>query len=429
MSLASKILEKKQERARLIHEMRGMIDKAEEEKRDFHADEQEKYDRMDSDVDKMEKDIERMEKQLDRERKLGEPGDPVNNNPAPTATGGDDEPERRTLTDVLQDRSISNVRDTEEYREAFTRFLRSGSSALSAEEMRAMQVDNDEGGGYLVTPQQMVMQLLKEVDDQVYIRQFANVQQLNNSASLGVPTLEDDAADWDWTAELKTGSETDLEFGKRELRPYPLAKRVKVSNTLLRMAQIGPEALVRERLAYKLGITQEKAYLTGNGDRKPLGVFTASDDGIGTDRDVDDDMEQASITADGLINVKYDLKPQYWNRARWMFHRDAVKQIRKLKDGDGQYIWQQGLQAGQPDRVLDFPMTMSEHVPNTFSAGNYVGILGDFRYYWIVDSLAMQLQRLVELYAETNQTGFIARYEGDGMPVLSEAFRRVKLAD
>ena len=418
-----RVLELKQKRANLIHDARALLDKADEEKRSLSNEEDEQYNRMDEDIDKLSKDIERMEKQVEMERQLGE------RQAEETEKNQEKKEEKRTLTDVLQDRSISNIRDTEEYREAFTRFLSSGSSALAAEEMRAMQVDSDEGGGYLVTPQQMVMQLLKEVDDQVYIRQFANVQQLNNAASLGVPTLEDDAADWDWTAELKTGSETDIEFGKRELRPYPLAKRVKVSNTLLRLSQMGPEAIVRSRLAYKLGITQEKAYLTGNGDRRPLGVFTASDDGIGTDRDVDDDMEQASITADGLINVKYDLKPQYWNRARWFFHRDAVKQIRKLKDGEGQYIWQAGLQAGQPDRILDFPMTMSEHAPNTFSAGNYVGILGDFRYYWIVDALNMQMQRLVELYAENNQTGFIARYEGDGAPILSEAFRRVKLAD
>ncbi len=111
-----------------------------------------------------------------------------------------------------------------------------------------------------------------------------------------------------------------------------------------------------------------------------------------------------------------------------MFHRDAVKQIRKLKDGNGQYIWQPSLQAGQPDAILNRPVTMSEYMPNTFTASQYVGIIGDLQWYWIVDALTLTIQVLVELYAETNQNGYIGRLEADGMPVLEEAFTRVKLA-
>ena len=60
--------------------------------------------------------------------------------------------------------------------------------------------------------------------------------------------------------------------------------------------------------------------------------------------------------------------------------------------------------------------------------GKYVGLFGDFSNYWIVDALSMQIQRLSELYAETNQVGFIGRLETDGAPVLEEAFVRVRLA-
>jgi HK97 family phage major capsid protein len=70
---------------------------------------------------------------------------------------------------------------------------------------------------------------------------------------------------------------------------------------------------------------------------------------------------------------------------------------------------------------------MSEYAPNTFSTGLYVGILGDFSQYWIVDSLSLEVQRLQELYATANQVGYIFRQESDGQPVLEEAFSRVKL--
>lgn len=420
MTLAEKILEKKKERQKLIVANRAMIDKAEEEKRAFTAEEDEQYNKRDGDIDKLEGEIQRLQKQLDRERELGEKEESENR-------GNEERGEKRTLAQALQDRSIENIRDTEEYRNAFGGWLARGAEAITAEEYRAMQADSDIGGGYLVAPQQMVMELLKEVDDIAVIRQYARTHQLTKAASLGVPTLDKDADDWDWTAELRTGSETEIEFGKRELRPHPLAKRVKISNTLLRKAAMGPEQIVRERLAYKLGITQEKAYMTGDGVQKPLGVFTASADGISTDRDVSTGNTGTEIMPDGLIEAKYTLKQAYWSRARWIFHRDALKQIRKMKDGNGQYIWQPGISGGAPDRILELPYTASEFAPNTFSSGLYVGILGDFRYYWIVDALDMAIQRLVELYAETNQTGFIGRYEGDGMPVLEEAFVRVKL--
>jgi len=130
-----------------------------------------------------------------------------------------------------------------------------------------------------------------------------------------------------------------------------------------------------------------------------------------------------------LINAKFGLKQPYriGTRAKWLFNRTGVKNIRKLKDGIGQYFWEPALKAGEPDRVLDIPVFESEYVPDTWSTGQYVGILGDWSYYWIADSLAVEIQRLDELYAAANKVGFISRIETDGMPVLAEAFVRVKL--
>ena len=134
------------------------------------------------------------------------------------------------------------------------------------------------------------------------------------------------------------------------------------------------------------------------------------------------------MTFDGLINAKYSLKAQHQDKAVWLFNRDAVSMIAKLKDGDGQYIWQPSVIAGQQDMILGRPLKMSEYVPNTFTTGLYVGMFADFSYYWIADSLSMQFQRLNELFSLNNQIGFIGRLETDGMPTLSEAFARITLA-
>jgi HK97 family phage major capsid protein len=290
-------------------------------------------------------------------------------------------------------------------------------------------MDNDTSGGFTVAPQQFVADLIQAVDNHVFYRGLSTVSQLMGAHSIGRPSLDTDVADADWTSELATGNEdSSMAFGKRELTPHPLAKRIKVSRKLLRHSPIGPEALVRERMAYKIAVPQESAFMTGNGSQKPLGIFTASNDGISTGRDVSTDNTTTAPTLDGLKNAKWTLKQQYWARAQWVAHRDFGKTVDKIKDGEGRYIWQESVVAGQPDRLLSFPLNYSEYAPNTFTTGLYVAILGDHSFYWIAESLAFEIQRLNELYAATNQVGFITRAELDGMPVLEEAFVRVKLA-
>lgn len=311
---------------------------------------------------------------------------------------------------------------------AYRRALRHGVKSLNASEIKSLRADSDDAGGFLVMPQQIASNLLKFVDDEVYIRQLATVTQLTQADSLGIPTMDNDINDADWTSELATGSEQsgDDLFGKRELKPHPLAKRIKVSNKLIRLSMLPIEQIIQQRLGYKFGVTMEKGYVVGDGVQKPLGLFVASDSGIPTSRDVTS-TASGDVKADDLFDMKYGLKSQYQNspNTRWFFHRDFTKKVRKLKDGNGQFLWQPGL-GGQPGTLLDTPFVQSEYAPNTFTTGSYVAVLGDMRFYHIVDSLQVQIQTLLELYAETNQRGYIARYEGDGAPVLAEAFVRLK---
>ena len=129
-----------------------------------------------------------------------------------------------------------------------------------------------------------------------------------------------------------------MAFGRRELHPHILTKGLKISRKLLGKVP-DVESLVRDRLAYKFGVTMEKAYLTGIGAGQPLGVFVASNDGIPTGRDYSTGNSATAMAFDGLIGAKYTLKQQYWAKAAWLLHRDGAAQIAKLKDSDGQYIW------------------------------------------------------------------------------------------
>jgi len=128
------------------------------------------------------------------------------------------------------------------------------------------------------------------------------------------------------------------------------------------------------------------------------------------------------------MNVFYSVKSAYQARGEWIMHRDVCAAIRKLKDGNGQYLWRPGIEGGAPDSILNRPVNQSEYAPNTFTTGLYVYAFGDLSYYWTVDAMSFELQRLEELYAATNQVGFIGRLSADGAPVLAEAFARGKLA-
>lgn len=408
------IKELRDQRGKLIHDARQILDKADAEKRSLSAEEDGKYNELFNKSEEIRSRIEREEKLSEAERSAAAKALEDRDNKSGKETAGSGK------------RAIGK-RGTDEYRSTFNKFLAGGRNVLNDNEIRALQADADASGGFMVASEQFVDQLIQNVDDAVFIRQRATKFRVESAASLGVPSLEADPADADWTAEVATGNEdSTMSFGKRELHPHPLAKRIKVSNKLLRQSA-GAEALVMARLGYKFGISQEKAFMTGNGANQPLGIFTASANGIPTSRDIATGNATTAPTFDGLISAKFGLKGNYWGKAEWLFHRDVLAVITKLKDGDGQYLWRESVRAGEPDRLLNLPVMMSEYAPNTLTTGQYVGCLGDFSQYWICDALDMQVQRLVELYAETNQTGFIGRLESDGMPVLAEAFVRVKL--
>lgn len=402
--------------AAIVAKQREILDKAEKEEREINAEEESEYAKLTEDRDKLQKEIDREASLQAIEERLRQP--------QPRATKPDDD---STPDPEARDQPF-NARP--EYRSAYQRWLAWGMGDLSADERRALQVDQANIGGFWVMPEQMVEEILKFVDDAVTVRRLATVFPVPNADSLGVPSFDTDVDDADWTVELGTGNEDSAaRMGKRSLTPHPFAKRIKVSSTYLR--KVSPEkgeSFVRSRLAYKIGLTENKAFLTGSGSGRPLGLFTASSDGISTGRDVSTGNTTTSIQFDGLKEAEWTLKQQYWQNAQWLFHRDAMKQIDKLKDGEGRYILQPNMQAGPANILLGRPFNLDENAPNTFTTGLYVGMLGDFSFYYIADAMDMAIQRLVELYAETNQVGFISRQETDGMPVLEEAFVRVTLA-
>jgi HK97 family phage major capsid protein len=418
-SLMQQATELKVERRTLIEQNRTLSEAA--AGRALTAEEQQQYDQRFARIDELRVRAEGLERQARLDAEIAETEGGENRGRRPPASGspaGGPAGEMRAAA-------------TDEYRAAFRSFLSRGDGGLTEAERRTLSASVASEGGYLVMAEQFVNELLKKMNNDVFIRAKARKFGVVGAASLGVPTLDSDASDAEWTTELSSGNaDSQMSFGKRELKPRDLVKKILASNKLLRASGIDAEAEVMENINYILSITQEKAFLTGTGVNQPLGIFTASSDGISTARDVSAGNTATAVTMDGLKAAKWSLKGGYLKDAEWIFHRDVMLQIDQIREGSGtgQYLWQPSTVAGQPDRLLNIPLNISEYAPNTLTANQYVGALVVLRYYWIADGLDMQVQRLVELYAATNQTGFHVRAECDGAPVLEEAFVRVKLA-
>ena len=386
------IMEMKNERMKLVKGMREMMDRY--ENAEMPAEDRAAFDKMEKDFDSLNERIEAAERLQERERRLGE------QDPAPRAQHGD----RIQL---------------------FARAL-SGDAAAVTAYRNSYTLDVGATAGYLTAPMEFREELIKGLNDSTSMRAIGHITPTIGAAqSLGYPYRKTEAADADWLAETATApEESTLEYGQREFKPHRMAKLIKLSQTLMRHAPMASDTL-REELRYRIAITQEKAYMTGDGSGKPLGVFTASESGITTARDIET-AAAGKLTMDDIFETKYALKGQYHARASWVMHRDLVKTIAKLKDNNGQYIWQPSTQMGQPDRLLNSPVYMSEYAPNDYSGGKYAAVYGDFGYYWICDADPIEIKVLNELYAPTNQIGYLIQYFGDGAPVVNEAFARIK---
>lgn len=421
-------------RAKAVHDARQILERAEREKRDLNSEELAAYERADAEIDRVDEQIRKHEQKLASKNRQIPASNPTdkdgNQRKQPLAIeydAGWNVPQmlrgRKPRRNVISTGSQLHLRSQDTYRQAFLRYIQTGREQLG------LVVGKDTKGGYLA-PTQWASELIKAVDDMVHVRQLARVlPPLSDAVSIGIPSRDSRLSSSDWTAEIPASdiSEDDsLTFGKRELTPHLLTKLVKVSNKMLRSSSIDAESFVREEQAYIFGATLENAYYTGTGHQQPLGMFVASDLGVPTSRDVTT-ASSTTFTAEELIDLLYNLKEQYQRNAVGIFSRTAVKVARKLKTGDGQYLWMPGL-AGTPNTILDRPYIQSEYVPSTFTAGKYVAMFADLQAgYWIVDSLNLEIQVLAELFLLRNQVGFLGRMESDGMPVLAEAFSRLKL--
>lgn len=400
------------------------------------SDEQERWEKAIGDAEELDNQIDL----CSREEKLRKAGEKLNLDlPALVKAGsGGEEPDG----EFDLEKALAGMSGTAQFRPSTTELSRAvkkyiAQGGKSEKELSAMSVSDPTGGGYTVG-MEIYAGVIEIIRDLVYMRSISTVHTLTNADSLGIPTFDTELSDSDWTSEIGTGSEeTVLPFARRELKPIPLAKLVKVSRTLLRLSPMAAD-VVLSRLAYKRAVAEEKGFLVGTGSNQPLGVFTAAASGISTGRDVAGATAN-TVVPDDFWKVLGSLKKGYQNKAQWIIGRGMETRVRMLKDAANNYIWQPGFYPSQylvgamPSTICGRPYSVSENAPaqassGSLTTGTYAAIAGDFSMYHIADALTVTVQRLEELFGLTNQVGFILRSETDGMPIHEEAFARLAVS-
>lgn len=306
-----------------------------------------------------------------------------------------------------------------EYRRAVRQALLGRTQAI-AKIYQDLNVGTPADGGYAV-PTEWFKGLQQKRYQSNVMRQLSNVITSPNDLNITVESGLGSAA---WTAEKGTfhnsdDSDSDT-LGRVTLSAYKLTVMDKISKELL--ADSSPvfnvESWVSERFGTKLGRAEETAFISGDGSGKPTGVLAGISHGITF-------ASEFGPTADEILNMYHSLAPAYRNvDTAWIFHDQTVLLLRKLNTGSTfkQYLWQPGLQAGQPDTLLGRPVNISLAMPQFGTPGNKVAAFGDFKSaYWIVDRERPTFQRLIELYAVSGQIGILCEERTDGKTVLAEA--------
>ncbi|NFN85874.1 phage major capsid protein [Clostridium sporogenes] len=398
----NKILELREKRAKIWEDAKKFLDSKRNESGFISAEDTETYEKMEADVVNLGKEINRLERQAALDLELSKA----------TSTA------IRNIPNANLNGETKIGRATDEYKKAFWKAMKNKNSL---DIQNALQIGTDSEGGYLV-PDEFEKTLIESLQEQNIFRQLANVI-TTSSGDKKIPVVASKGTA-SWVDEEGAIPESDDAFSQVSIGAYKLATMIKVSEELLNDSVFNLESYIAKEFARRIGAKEEEAFFIGDGTGKPTGIFNATGGAsLGVTA-----ASATAITLDEIIDLFYSLKSPYRKNAVFTMNDATVKAIRKLKDSNGQYLWQPSVTAGEPDTILNRPVKTSAYVP-TLGSGTKPIAFGDFSYYWVADRQGRSFQRLNELYAATGQVGFKATQRVDGKLILPEAIKVLQMKE
>jgi HK97 family phage major capsid protein len=376
------------------------------------ADDDKKYDRLEKEYDKLDSDVDRQEKHELRaasNARLDRSG---------VVPPGDDE-------DDLNE-------GDKKYAKAFTNYVLGGKDALAREDLILMrgkfsQIKNAAGvasgaaGGYLVPPEfrDIIVETMKWYGPML---DEAEVITTDSGADLPWPTNDDVANVGAILAENTAMTEQDVTIGTNNIGAYMYTSRlVRASYQLMQDREDFARWLAR-KLGERIGRIWNQHFTTGTGTAQPDGIVTGATVGAtGTGSFA----TTGGLSFDSLIDLEESIDPAYGggNNLKYMIHQTARKAARKVKDGQGRYMWEPSLQTGVPASLNGYPVRLNNDMA-TLAVNSKSVLFGDIREAYVVRKVKdIQTVRLDERYAEFLQAGFFAFARADGTMQNANAVR------
>ena len=353
------------------------------------------YERMEAEIQAITAQIERKQRLEQMENAMKEPAsEPIVEKPTNGGTG-------------------NTGRASEDYRKGFVAYLRGQHFANYS----PMVEGTPASGGYLA-PEEFERQVVSDLAEQNVIRTVAKIIRTANDHKIPVANTHSTAA---WKGEGAAYTESAPTFGQLTLSAFKLTDIVTVSLELLQDSMFNIEKYLSDEFTRAFAIAEETAFCVGTGSDQPTGIFTESGGDVGVTTG-----NTTQITADDMISLVYALKAPYRRNAKFLMKDATVAAIRKLKDGNGVYMWQPAMANGQPDKLLGYDLLTTAYAPD-IEAGARVAAFGDFQNFWIADRMGLTVQRLNERYADYGLVGFVATERVDGKVILPEGIQLLKM--
>lgn len=342
----------------------------------------EQYQAMEEKVKNYSVEIERIQREEAMEKEMSKPiNQPIKEKPG-------------------MDKEEKTGRARKEYKEGMLQALRTNFKQVS----NVLQEGVDADGGYLV-PEEYDERLITVLSEENIIRNLATTIQTSGNHKINIASTEPAAAWIDEGGSLTFGDAT---FKQILLDAHKLHVAIKVTEELMYDSAFNLESYITAQFGKALANAEEDAFLNGDGNNKPTGIFHESNGGTFLEK-------VTAIKADDVINLVHALKRPYRKNAVFITNDKTIAQIRKFKDSNGAFIWQPSYQQGEPDTLLGYPVYTSAYAPENAIA------FGDFSYYNIGDRGARSFKALTELFAGNGMIGYVAKERVDGKLVLKEA--------
>ncbi|HBC9173731.1 phage major capsid protein [Proteus mirabilis] len=295
------------------------------------------------------------------------------------------------------DGNVTN-KDVSEHKTAFELFVRKGTDDGLAElERKAMQVGSDPDGGYAV-PEELDRNIITALRDEVVMRQECHVITVGTEKFKRLINQGGTNSGWvgevDKRPETNTSKLASIEPVWGEIYGNPAA-----TQTMLDDAFFNVEQFITSELATEFAEQEEAVFTHGDGIKKPKGLLAYGSDDKGDKEREWGKLQHlllkkpTEITADEVMKLIYTMRKVYRTGAKFMMNNNTLFQVRTLKDAQGNYLWQPGLQLGQPSALLGYGIAENEQFADV-SADAVPIAFGNFnRCYTILDRIGVRMLR------------------------------------